>query len=139
MAQQTDPAVGLEGTWEGILAGRLHLVVTIYKTNTGNLAGQLDSVDQHATLPIEKASLDGNKVKFEVSRIGGLYEGKMNDKGTEISGSWEQRGVPEQPLSFKRSAASKPPQENAAKSRGAYSKATDFPAGHCDSSRAHCV
>src|SRR5579862_1367450 len=104
-AQEPNNATGLEGTWEGILGGRLHLVVSIYKTSSGELAGQMDSVDQHVTLPIEKASLDGDEVKFEVSRIGGLYKGKMNVKGTEISGTWEQRGVPEQPLSFKRSAA----------------------------------
>jgi murein DD-endopeptidase len=127
MAQETNLATGLEGTWEGILGGRLHLVVTIYKASTGELAGQLDSVDQNATLPIEKASLEGNKVKFQVSRIGGLYEGKMNDQGTEISGTWTQNGVPEQPLSFKRGAATKPSQENAAKNPEHTPKPLTFP------------
>ncbi len=51
MAQETNPEAGLEGTWEGILGGRLHLVVIIHKTSSGELAGQMDSVDQHATLP----------------------------------------------------------------------------------------
>jgi murein DD-endopeptidase len=127
MAQETNPEAGLEGTWDGILGGRLHLVVTIHKTSSGELAGQMDSADQHATLPIEKASLDGSEVKFEVSRIGGLYQGKMNDEGTEISGTWEQSGVPEQPLSFQRSAASKPPQENATKGAEHTPKPLTFP------------
>jgi murein DD-endopeptidase len=127
MAQETNAAASLEGTWEGLLGGRLRLVVTIHKTSSGDLTGQLDSVDQHATLPIEKASLDGNKVKFEVSRIGGFYKGEMNDKGTEISGTWEQSGVPEQPLSFKRSAGSKPSQENATKSTEHTPKPLTFP------------
>jgi murein DD-endopeptidase len=126
-AQETNAAAALEGTWEGVLGGRLNLVVTIHKTSSGELAGQMDSVDQHVTLPIEKASLVDNKVKFEVSRIVGLYKGKMNDKGTEISGTWEQRGVPEQPLSFKRSAESKPPQENATKSAEHTPKPLTFP------------
>jgi murein DD-endopeptidase len=126
-AQEPNNATGLEGTWEGILGGRLHLVVSIYKTSSGELAGQMDSVDQHVTLPIEKASLDGDEVRFEVSRIGGLYKGKMNDKGTEISGTWEQRGVPEQPLSFKRSAAPKTSQENPPKSAEHTPKPLTFP------------
>jgi murein DD-endopeptidase len=127
IAQETNAPAALEGTWKGVLGGRLHLVVTIQKTSTGELAGQMDSVDQHVTLPIEKASLDDNKVQFEVSRISGLYKGKMNDQGTEISGTWEQRGVPEQPLSFERGAASKPPQENATKSTEHTSKPLTFP------------
>jgi murein DD-endopeptidase len=115
MAQQAPAASSLEGTWEGILGGRLHLVVTISKTSNGDLAGQLNSVDQGATLPIEKATQDGGAVRFEVSRIGGVYEGKMNDGGTEMAGTWTQTGVPPQPLSFKRSDAAKAPEGNSAK------------------------
>ena len=107
LAQQVSAASGLEGTWEGTLGGKLHLVVTISKTGSGDLAGQLNSVDQGATLPIEKATLDGGAVRFEVTRIGGVYVGKMNDGGTEIEGTWTQNGVPAQPLSFKRAEAAK--------------------------------
>jgi murein DD-endopeptidase len=115
MAQQEPAASSLEGTWEGILGGRLHLVVTISKTSNGDLAGQLNSVDQGATLPIEKATQDGSAVRFEVSRIGGVYEGKMNESGTEIAGTWTQTGVPGQPLSFKRGQEAKAPEVNSAK------------------------
>ncbi len=114
-AQQTNRPVGLEGTWDGLLGGRLHLVVTISKTSGGELTGQLNSVDQNATLPIEKASQDGNQIRFEVSRVGGVYQGTMNGDGAEISGTWTQTGVPEQPLSFKRSAAPRPAQDRATK------------------------
>jgi hypothetical protein len=107
VAQETNTGPGLEGTWEGVLGGRLHLVVTIHKTSNGDLAGLMDSTDQHATLPIEKASQDGSQVRFEVSRVGGMYQGTMTTDGSEISGSWTQTGVPEQPLSFKRTAAAK--------------------------------
>jgi murein DD-endopeptidase len=115
MAQQAPAASGLEGTWEGILGGSLHLVVTISKTSSGDLAGQLNSVDQGATLPIEKATLSEGGVRFEVSRIGGVYEGKMNEDGTEFAGTWIQTGVPAQPLSFKRSDAAKAAEGNSAK------------------------
>jgi hypothetical protein len=112
VAQETNTAAGLEGTWEGVLGGRLHLVVTIHKTSNGELAGLMDSTDQHATLPIEKASQDGSQVRFEVSRVGGVYQGTITTDGSEISGSWTQTGVPEQPLSFKRAAAAKASQES---------------------------
>jgi murein DD-endopeptidase len=115
IAQEATAAAGLEGTWEGVLGGRLHLVVTIHKTSNGELAGLMDSTDQHATLPIEKASQDGSQVRFEVSRVGGVYQGTMTSDGSEISGSWTQTGVPEQPLSFKRTAAAKTSQESETK------------------------
>ena len=115
MAQETNAAAGLEGTWEGVLGGRLQLVVTIHKTSNGDLAGLMDSTDQHATLPIEKASQDGSQVRFEVSRVGGVYQGTMTADGSEISGSWTQTGVPEQPLSFKRTAAAKASPESETK------------------------
>jgi murein DD-endopeptidase len=126
-AQNAPDAPGLEGAWEGTLGGRLHLIVTISKTSSGDLAGQLNSVDQHATLPIEKASLEGGEVRFEVSRVGGVYEGKMNQGGTEISGTWVQTGVPEQPLSFKRSDTPKPSQPSATKSPEHTSKPLTMP------------
>lgn len=113
--QQGSAATGLEGTWEGTLGGQLRLLVTISRTSSGDLAGQLNSVDQGAMLPIEKATLDGGAVRFEVSRIGGVYEGKMNESGSEISGTWTQNGVPAQPLSFKRSESAKAPPENSSK------------------------
>jgi murein DD-endopeptidase len=115
VAQETNTAAGLEGTWEGVLGGRLHLVVTIHKTSNGELAGLMDSTDQHATLPIEKASQDGSQVRFEVSRVGGVYQGTMTADGSEISGSWTQTGVPEQPLSFKRTAVGKASPESETK------------------------
>jgi len=115
LAQETTAAAGLEGRWEGILGGRLHLIVTISKTSSGELTGQLSSVDQNAMLPIEKASQDGGQVRFEVSRVGGVYQGAMTKDGSEISGSWTQTGVPEQPLSFKRTATAKTSQESDSK------------------------
>src|ERR1700685_1050855 len=98
MAQQAPAATGLGGSWEGTLGGQLRLVVTISKTSSGDLAGQLNSVDQGATLPIEKATLFEGEVRFEVSRVGGLYEGKMNETGSEIHGTWMTTEVLEHPL-----------------------------------------
>jgi len=102
IAQGTDPANGIEGVWAGVLGGQLHLVVTITKSSSGELGGTMDSVDQHAVLALSNVTLRGDAVRFEVPRVGGVYEGKLKKNGRDISGSWTQTGVPAQALDFTR-------------------------------------
>jgi len=100
-AQEHEKEAGLEGTWEGTLgtgAVKLRLIVTLAKIKEGSYAGKLNSVDQGATLAIEDATLKGDAVRFEVRKIGGLYEGYFIREGKEIRGTWTQTGVPRQPL-----------------------------------------
>src|SRR5439155_2308185 len=92
----------IDGTWRGVLAGRLHLVATIKGGS-----GVLESVDQNATMPIDAVTVSGDKVRFTVARVGGVWEGTR--KGDTLDGSWTQSGVPAQPLSFARGEASGPP------------------------------
>ena len=95
---------GIEGTWEGVLAGQLHLVVTLTPAGEGAYTGELNSVDQHAILPIENATLRGDRVRFEVARVGGVYEGYLI-KENEMRGTWTQTAAPApQPLNFKRTS-----------------------------------
>ncbi|MGA7623600.1 MAG: M23 family metallopeptidase [Candidatus Acidiferrales bacterium] len=101
---------GIEGAWTGVLGGRLHLVVIITKADNGELGGTLNSLDQHAVVPLGNVRLGGNAVRFEAPRVGGVYEGKLNGDGSGISGTWTQTGVPAQPLNFERSAGSGAPQ-----------------------------
>jgi murein DD-endopeptidase MepM/ murein hydrolase activator NlpD len=96
----------LAGTWKGELgagAAKLHIVLTITKAANGEFPGQLNSVDQGATLPMENVTLKEETVRFEVKPIGGIYEGKFNAARTAIAGTWTQSGVPAQPLNFVRS------------------------------------
>jgi murein DD-endopeptidase MepM/ murein hydrolase activator NlpD len=104
---------GIEGKWTGILGGRLHLVVEITKASNGELGGTLNSVDQHALLPLSNITLNGNAVRFEAPRVGGVYEGKLKSDGSGISGTWVQTGVPAKPLDFARSAESSARQDEA--------------------------
>jgi murein DD-endopeptidase MepM/ murein hydrolase activator NlpD/small nuclear ribonucleoprotein (snRNP)-like protein len=114
--QAADSANGIEGVWAGVLgvtptrpepaAGQLHLVVTITKSSSGELGGTLNSVDQHAVLALSNVTLRGDAVRFEVPRVGGVYEGKLKKNGRDISGSWTQTGVPAQALDFSRRAES---------------------------------
>jgi peptidase M23-like protein len=108
-AQSFAAGEGAEGTWEGTLQARaikLRLIVTLTKSSGGVYSGELNSVDQGATLVVENGTLNGDAIRFEVDRIGGVYEGVLNKERTEMAGTWLQRGVPPQPLTFKRSANS---------------------------------
>jgi hypothetical protein len=104
-AQNGGAERGIAGTWAGVLGGQLHLVVTITQGSDGALGGTLHSVDQHAVLDLSEVTVKGDAVRFEVPRVGGVYEGKLSKDGNKISGTWTQTGLPAQPLDFKRSAA----------------------------------
>ncbi len=104
------------GTWKGELgegADKLHILLTITKTADGGFAGQGQSVEQGATFPLEKVSMKGDAVHFEVAAVGGVYDGTLNTARTELKGMWTQSGVPAQPLNFLR------PTEDAAKDAAA--------------------
>ena len=77
MGQTTASPNGIEGVWDGVLAGQLHLVVTITKSSSGELGGTMNSVDQHAVLALSNVTLQGAALRFEVPRVGGVYEGKL--------------------------------------------------------------
>jgi murein DD-endopeptidase MepM/ murein hydrolase activator NlpD len=104
--QAADSANGIEGVWAGVLGGQLHLVVTITKSSSGELGGTMNSVDQHGVLALSNVTLRGDALRFEVPRVGGVYEGKLKKNQRDISGSWTQTGEPAQALDFTRSAES---------------------------------
>ena len=85
----------------GAKSSGLHLVVRMQKDGEGYY-GVLDSVDQGAKLPIERASFDQNKVRFEVKAVEGVFEGTLDKSATVLNGTWTQKGVPAQPLSLER-------------------------------------
>ena len=120
MGQAAGSATGIEGVWAGVLGGQLHLVVTITKSSSGELGGSMNSVDQHAVLALSNITLQGSALRFEVPRVGGVYEGKLKKDGRDISGSWTQTGVPAQALDFTRRAESNETvRRNCGASRGA--------------------
>ncbi|MGA7854774.1 MAG: M23 family metallopeptidase [Candidatus Acidiferrales bacterium] len=119
---------GIAGTWTGALGGRLRLIVTITQATDGALGGTLNSVDQHAVLALSEVTVKGNAVRFEVPRVGGVYEGKLNKDGGKISGTWTQTGVSAQPLDFERSAEASGAPEAAAPSTATPAIAAQTPA-----------
>jgi murein DD-endopeptidase MepM/ murein hydrolase activator NlpD len=120
--QGNAPAPTLEGKWEGTLgvgANQLRLALKFTKLPNGSLSGELESLDQGATLPMSAIRLQNNNVHFEIAPVGGVYEGQMNSAGTEIAGTWNQTGVPAQTLTFHRAAPEAGQQSAAAPSPAA--------------------
>lgn len=99
-AVPAQPAV--EGAWHGLLAGQLHLGVSIKKTANG-YAGVLDSIDQGAKLPMERITFEGGTLRFEIPSVDGTYLGKVDASGNAVAGTWTQHGH-DQPLAFERGA-----------------------------------
>jgi murein DD-endopeptidase MepM/ murein hydrolase activator NlpD len=109
---QTGAKDDVVGTWRGTLgsgAAQLHIALTITKLANGDYSGELNSVDQGATLPMDAVTVQGAKLRFEVKPVGGVFEGTLNEAHTEITGTWTQANTPAQPLTFQRdtSAAAK--------------------------------
>src|SRR6476661_4216417 len=119
MGQEARTESSLAGSWKGELgegAGKLHLILTITKLAGAEYSGELVSVDQSASLPMENVTLKDDAVRFEVKAVGGVYEGKWNAARTEIVGTWTQNGVPAQPLKFQRSVEDSAAKEKTAQS-----------------------
>ena len=97
---QTAP---LEGNWLATLdvgGSKLRLIVKVQKSADGYTA-KFDSPDQGAVdLAMDTVKLDGNKVTFAAAPYGISYEGTVNEKYDEISGTFRQGGS--MPMVFKR-------------------------------------
>ncbi len=94
LARAAEPDVA--GHWQGTLqAGvlELRIVFNIAASPEGMLTATMDSPDQGAKgLPIESATLEGNRLTLEARRIGGTYRGTLGDDGQQIKGEWRQSG-----------------------------------------------
>jgi murein DD-endopeptidase len=107
LLQNPAQAGGLEGKWEGQLgsgANTLHITLQFTKLGDGSMAGQLSAAEQGLSLPISAVRLENNKIHFEITPVGGVYDGEMNSAGMDFSGTWIQTGVPAQTLDFRRAA-----------------------------------
>lgn len=95
----------IAGNWLGVLevsAFKLRLVLKVTQSSEGKLAAKLDSLDQAANdLPIDAITFEGGVVRFNATKLGLSYEGKLNADGTEIVGELKQ-GPGTFPVTFKR-------------------------------------
>jgi hypothetical protein len=109
------PASAPEGSWKGTLGAgtvKLRLVLTVTQPADGGYKAILESLDQGATIPADKVTLNGDKLRIDFERVNGFYEGVINKDATEITGTWTQNGAA-QPLAFKRAEAGTATKEDA--------------------------
>ena len=88
----------LEGIWVGALevnAGlKLRLAFHITRGPDGALSATLDSIDQGAKgIPVESVVEQAGRVRMELKRIGGAFEGTLDAAKTRIDGTWSQGGA----------------------------------------------
>jgi pimeloyl-ACP methyl ester carboxylesterase len=102
------PPTTLEGNWAGSLEagdGVLHLVLHVSRSEEGSFKATLDSLDQGVYgIEVTDFTEDGSELKFSVSSVGVLYEGKISADHSGIQGVWSQGNVGLS-LSFHRLAA----------------------------------
>ena len=95
----------IDGNWLATLEvgdSKLRILLRIQKS-VDKYTATFDSLDQGATdLPVDSIVLEGNKLSFSAAKFGITYEGTLNEKGDEISGTFKQ-GPGATPLVFKRS------------------------------------
>jgi uncharacterized protein len=95
---------GNEQIWEGTLKVRagleLRLVIHAKLNDGSEPVATLDSPDEEFRgLKLSSVVIDRSRLKFELKVSNAQYDGKMNAAGTEVTGTWTQRGAP-LPLTF---------------------------------------
>ena len=84
----------LEGHWTGTLdvSVKLRLVFHV-ESKDGQRVATLDSPDQGAVgIPIDRVEVNGQTVRFELSKVRGSYEGQVSEDRKLNEGKWKQNG-----------------------------------------------
>jgi hypothetical protein len=88
------PVSPVAGTWEGAIdagAMKLRIGVAITIQPGGTLTATMDSPDQGAYgLALNDVAFADGVLKFALRIANGTFEGRLNDAGTEIAGTWTQ-------------------------------------------------
>lgn len=89
-------APGVVGNWQGALnAGgqSLRIVLHFTQAKDDSLSGSLESPDQGpGTIAMDKIDFKDPTLHFEITSIGGIYDGSVNKDKSEITGHWKQGG-----------------------------------------------
>jgi hypothetical protein len=91
------PAVAPEfvGSWEGTInfGTPLRIVLTISNGKDGAEARAVSLDQGNAQIPVNAVTQKDAKLTLDVKAASGSYEGEINKEGTEINGTWTQRGL----------------------------------------------
>ncbi len=92
------------GTWQGMIAGKLPLVLHLRVSADGALSATLDSPSQGAMgLPCTDVKLSSETLDFAVPAVQGAYGGTLSADGRTLTGAWRQGGQT-MPLVFHQTA-----------------------------------
>ena len=89
------PGDGPVGDWLGRLdvgPAVLRLGLEVTRGEDGSLAATLDSIDQGAVIPVDRARFAGSTLNLEIDAIGGSFRGELNTDGSALVGTWTQGG-----------------------------------------------
>jgi hypothetical protein len=115
------PGSDVQGAWEGALKvgnAQLRLNLRVAEPTAGTFEAQMDSVDQGArNLPVTTLSYNKPAIRFEMTAINGLFEGNINERDDQMTGTWTQMGK-KFPLTFRRAQTNTPASIEAAKDYG---------------------
>jgi len=103
--EKVAPSKGIGGDWAGPLkvAPQIELRITMnLKEKNGSVSGNWASPDEALKdLPFTTLTFKNRELHFSAKFSDANYKGKLNDAGTEITGTWTQRGK-DYPVTFKR-------------------------------------
>lgn len=104
--QTAPPETDITGKWDGIIAGKLRVILHIEKNSGGALHAVLEVPSQNgAKIPTGDVSFDGKRAfHFEWKSIGAIYDGDFRSAGPELAGTWQQSGG-RLPLTLKRAGS----------------------------------
>jgi uncharacterized protein (TIGR03435 family) len=87
----------LTGTWQGALKipqapnGELRVVVKISISDADKLKADFYSIDQQTpAIPATSVTQSGSVLKMTIAALNGSFEGRANEEGTTITGTWTQ-------------------------------------------------
>ncbi len=96
-ASQTKPSRPVAGEWQGTLqaaSSKLRVVFHVAVSDSGTLAGTLDSPDQGAFgIPVSSVTVTGDSIEVVIPAISGSYDGRLSADNSTIEGKWKQAGA----------------------------------------------
>ncbi len=94
LAVAQTPSSPAAGAWEGTLDAmgtKLRMGVAVTVEPNGRLNATMDSPDQGAFgMPLGDVTFADRVLRFTLAAAKGRFEGRLNDAGTEIAGTWTQ-------------------------------------------------
>ncbi|MFK7778201.1 MAG: hypothetical protein QM501_08780 [Gimesia sp.] len=88
------PGEGLPGFWQGVLRlgkSEVSLLLKLKQGDNGSIIGKMDIVGQ-TEVPISSIAQSERRVRVAIDKIGGVFEGQLNETQSEFKGQWNQGG-----------------------------------------------